>query len=174
MSDTLICPICGTANNAHHSSACVDIRKKGVDSQWHPDHAKAIERKWIYTPQEAIAKCNELERELADKDRQLAEARAKIDSYAEALKIANEGRGTLREAVKTLTAINDALQTERSGMRAEVEQLKQEIRDNNAMAVRQIVPAETLVDDLTAEIEQFKTLASGYQKYNKKLEDELL
>jgi len=53
--------------------------KKGVDSQWHPDHAKAIERKWIYTPQEAIAKCNELERELADKDRQLAEAGARID-----------------------------------------------------------------------------------------------
>jgi len=75
---------------------------------------------------------------------ELEKARAKIDSYAEALKIANEGRGTLREAVKTLTAINDALQTERSGMRAEVEQLKQEIRDNNAMAVRQIVPAETL------------------------------
>ena len=32
--------------------------------------------------------------------------------------------------------------------------LKQELRDNSTLAARQIVPAEMLVDDLTAEIER--------------------
>lgn len=36
--------------------------------------------------------------------------------------------------------------------RAEIERLKQELRDNSTLAARQIVPAEMLVDDLTAEL----------------------
>ena len=38
--------------------------------------------------------------------------------------------------------------------RAEIERLRQELRDNSTLAARQIVPAEMLVDDLTAEIER--------------------
>ena len=53
---------------------------------------------------------SQLETELADKDRQLAEARA------------------------------------------EIEQLKQELRDNSALAARQIVPTEMALDDATAEL----------------------
>jgi len=38
--------------------------------------------------------------------------------------------------------------------RAEIERLRQELRDNSTLAARQIVPAEMLVDDLAAEIER--------------------
>lgn len=38
--------------------------------------------------------------------------------------------------------------------RAEIERLKAEIRDNNYLAARQIVPAEMAVDDLYTEVER--------------------
>ena len=46
------------------------------------------------------------------------------------------------------------LETELAEARAEIERLRQELRDNSTLAARQIVPAEMLVDDLTAEIER--------------------
>ena len=46
------------------------------------------------------------------------------------------------------------LETELADARAEIERLRQELRDNSTLAARQIVPAEMLVDDLTAEIER--------------------
>ena len=46
------------------------------------------------------------------------------------------------------------LETELADARAEIERLRQELRDNSTLATRQIVPAEMLVDDLTAEIER--------------------
>ena len=64
--------------------------------------------------------------------------------------------------------------------RAEIERLKQELRDNSTQAARQIVPAEMALDDATAElvrkdklIEQMKgalldvkmNAAGGYKSY---------
>lgn len=45
-------------------------------------------------------------------------------------------------------------QAEIAEARAEIERLKAEIRDNNYLAARQIVPAEMAVDDFRAEIER--------------------
>lgn len=42
------------------------------------------------------------------------------------------------------------------GTLAEIERLKTEIRDNNHLAARQIIPAEMAVDDLRAEIERLE------------------
>ena len=49
---------------------------------------------------------------------------------------------------------NRPAELELTEARAEIERLKQELRDNSTQAARQIVPAEMLVDDLTAEIER--------------------
>ena len=46
------------------------------------------------------------------------------------------------------------LERELAEARAEIEHLRQELRDNSTLAARQIVPAEMLVDDLAAEIER--------------------
>lgn len=46
------------------------------------------------------------------------------------------------------------LERELTEARAEIEHLRQELRDCSTLAARQIVPAEMLVDDLTAEIER--------------------
>ncbi len=49
---------------------------------------------------------------------------------------------------------SEELEREIAEARAEIERLRQELRDNSTLAARQIVPAEMLVDDLTAEIER--------------------
>lgn len=54
------------------------------------------------------------------------------------------------------TARISELEKQLAEARAEIEHLRQELRDCNTMAARQIVPAEMLVDDLTAEIERRK------------------
>jgi DNA repair exonuclease SbcCD ATPase subunit len=59
--------------------------------------------------------------------------------------------------IVTLNKIDNAamrLEERLAEARAEIERLRQELRDNSTMAARQIVPAEMLVDDLTAEIER--------------------
>jgi SMC interacting uncharacterized protein involved in chromosome segregation len=48
----------------------------------------------------------------------------------------------------------EQLQAELYDARAEIERLEKELRDNSMLAARQIVPAEMLVDDLTAEVER--------------------
>ncbi len=48
----------------------------------------------------------------------------------------------------------EQLETELAEAQAEVERLKTELRDNSILTTWQVVPAEMLVDDLTAEIER--------------------
>jgi len=51
-------------------------------------------------------------------------------------------------------AEREELRKQLAEARAEIEWLEKELRDNSMLAARQIVPAEMLVDDLTAEVER--------------------
>ena len=92
----------------------------------------------------------ELERSLR---KQLAEVRAENAALvAEFQRLADEPP-TLEEIAADLNKI-EMLGKELAEARAEIERLKAEIRDNNYLAARQIVPAEMAVDDLHTEIER--------------------
>lgn len=104
----------------------------------------------------------QLERELADKNKQLSDY---IDTVAAMCFAARGGECDIEtleqemhavstkpsEFIRHIIADKDKRLAE---ARAEIERLKAEMRDNNYLAARQIVPAEMAVDDLRAEIER--------------------
>ena len=68
--------------------------------------------------------------------------------------ILHHANGNWHPSAFVLASFARQLETELADARAEIERLRQELRDNSTLATRQIVPAEMLVDDLTAEIER--------------------
>ena len=68
--------------------------------------------------------------------------------------ILHHANGNWHPSAFVLASFARQLETELADARAEIERLRQELRDNSTLAARQIVPAEMLVDDLTAEIER--------------------
>ena len=68
--------------------------------------------------------------------------------------ILHHANGNWHPSAFVLASFTRQLETELAEARAEIERLRQELRDNSTLAARQIVPAEMLVDDLTAEIER--------------------
>jgi DNA repair exonuclease SbcCD ATPase subunit len=88
---------------------------------------------YFYMSEECADMLDEMDKDYDEQHKHLAEA---LETSAIRSRIVNKQTLKIAEA------------------RAEIERLRQELRDNSTLAARQIVPAEMLVDDLAAEIER--------------------